>query len=188
MDGSPLLTVLLKLAVVFLLVLANAFFVGAEFALVSVRRSRIAGLIAAGHKRARLLLDITQDLTGYISACQVGVTLASLALGYIGENTVAHLLNPLTDMILSGFASAVAAHSTAVAIAFVVITYLHLVLGEFVPKALALERTEKIALAVARPMEIFYRVFKFPIWTINRSGVLLLQWLGSKSTVEHEAA
>jgi CBS domain containing-hemolysin-like protein len=188
MDGSPLLTVLLKLAVVFLLVLANAFFVGAEFALVSVRRSRIAGLIAAGHKRARLLLDITQDLTGYISACQVGVTLASLALGYIGENTVAHLLNPLTDMILSGFASAVAAHSTAVAIAFVVITYLHLVLGEFVPKALALERTEKIALAVARPMEIFYRVFKFPIWTINRSGVLLLQWLGSKSTVEHAAA
>ena len=188
MDGSPLLTVLLKLAVVFILVLANAFFVGAEFALVSLRRSRIAGLVAAGHKRATLLLRITEDLTGYISACQVGVTLASLALGWIGENTIAQLLNPVTDLILSGVASTVAAHSTAVAIAFVVITYLHLVLGEFVPKALALERTEKIALAVARPMEIFYRVFKAPIWLINKSGVLLLHWMGSRATVEHAAA
>jgi CBS domain containing-hemolysin-like protein len=85
-------------------------------------------------------------------------------------------------------ASTVAAHSTAVAIAFVVITYLHLVLGEFVPKALALESTEKFALLVARPMEIFYRVFKAPIWLINRSGVLILRWLGSKETVEHAAA
>lgn len=188
MDGSSLLTVLLKLAVVFLLVLANAFFVGAEFALVSLRRSRIAGLVAAGHKRARLLLRITEDLTGYISACQVGVTLASLALGWIGENTIAQLLNPATDLILSGVASKVAAHSTAVAIAFMVITYLHLVLGEFVPKALALERSEKMALAVARPMEIFYRVFKAPIWSINRSGVLILHWMGSRATVEHAAA
>jgi len=188
MDGSPILTVLLKLAAVFLLVLANAFFVGAEFALVSVRRSRIAGLIAEGHKRARLLLRITEDLTGYISACQVGVTLASLALGWIGENTVADLLNPATDLLLSGLASKVAAHSTAVGIAFVVITYLHLVLGEFVPKALALERTEKVALAVARPMEIFYRVFKAPIWAINRSGVLILRRMGLRATAEHAAA
>ena len=95
MDGSPLLTIVLKLAVVALLVLANAFFVGAEFALVTLRRSRVATLIAEGHKRARLLLRITDDLTGYISACQVGVTLASLALGYIGENTIAQLLNPM---------------------------------------------------------------------------------------------
>ncbi|HZM86892.1 MAG TPA: hemolysin family protein [Blastocatellia bacterium] len=188
MDGSSLLTVLFKLAIVLLLVLANAFFVGAEFALVSVRRSRIAGLIASGHKRARLLLRITEDLTGYISACQVGVTLASLALGWIGENTIAQLLNPATDLILSGFASAVAAHSTAVAIAFLVITYLHLVLGEFVPKALALERAENVALAVARPMEIFYRVFKAPIWSINRSGVLILRWMGLRASAEHAAA
>jgi CBS domain containing-hemolysin-like protein len=188
MDGSPLLTVLFKLAAVFILVLANAFFVGAEFALVSIRRSRIASLIEAGHKRANLLLRITEDLTGYISACQVGVTLASLALGWVGENTVAELLKPATDLIFSGVVSSAAAHSIAVAIAFVVITYLHLVLGEFVPKALALERTERFALVVARPMEIFYRVFKAPIWLINRSGVLILQWLGSKETVEHAAA
>ena len=139
-------------------------------------------------RRARLLLRITEDLTGYISACQVGVTLASLALGWIGENTVADLLNPLTNLVLSGIASSIAAHSTAVAIAFVVITYLHLVMGEFVPKALALERAEKMALAVARPMEIFYRTFKAPIWLINASGVLLLHWLGSKATVEHATA
>lgn len=188
MDGSPLLTVLLKLAVVFLLVLANAFFVASEFALVTVRRSRIAGLITAGHKRARLLLRITEDLTGYISACQVGITLASLALGWIGQNTIAQLLNPVTDLILSAVASKVAAHSTAVALAFLVITYLHLLLGELVPKAFALERTEKIALAVARPMEIFYRVFKAPIWSINRSGVLILRWMGLRATAQHTAA
>jgi hypothetical protein len=81
MDDSPILSVLFKLAAVFLLVLANAFFVGAEFALVSIRRSRIASLIEAGNKRGDLLFRITEDLTGYISACQVGVTLASLALG-----------------------------------------------------------------------------------------------------------
>lgn len=188
MDGSPLLTVLLKLAAVFMLVLANAFFVGAEFALVSLRRSRVATLMAEGHKRARLLLRITEDLTGYISACQVGITLASLALGWIGQNTIAQLLNPVTDLILSAVASKVAAHSTAVALAFVVITYLHLLLGELVPKAFALERTEKIALAVARPMEIFYRVFKAPIWSINRSGVLILRWMGLRATAEHAAA
>jgi CBS domain containing-hemolysin-like protein len=188
MDGSPLLTVLLKLAVVFLLVLANAFFVASEFALVTVRRSRIAGLITAGHKRARLLLRITEDLTGYISACQVGITLASLALGWIGQNTIAQLLNPATDLILSGVASKVAAHSTAVALAFLVITYLHLLLGELVPKAFALERTENLALAVARPMEIFYRVFKAPIWSINRSGVLILRWMGLRATAQHTSA
>jgi magnesium and cobalt exporter, CNNM family len=185
MDGSPILTVLLKLAVVFILVLANGFFVASEFALVTVRRSRIAGLITAGHKRARLLLRIADDLTGYISACQVGVTLASLGLGWIGQNTVAQLLIPATDLILSGFASKVAAHSTAVAVAFVVITYLHLVLGEFVPKAVALERTDKLALAVARPMEIFYRVFKAPIWAINRSGLLILRRMGLRAAAEH---
>jgi magnesium and cobalt exporter, CNNM family len=188
MGGSPLLTIAIKLAVVVFLVLANAFFVGAEFALVTLRRSRVATLIAEGHKRARLLLRITDDLTGYISACQVGVTLASLALGYIGENTIAQLLNPVTNLILSGVASEVAAHSTAVALAFVVITYLHLLLGEFVPKAFALERTEKLALAVARPMEIFYRIFKAPIWTINQSGVLILRWMGLRATAEHTAA
>jgi putative hemolysin len=188
MGGSPLLTIAIKLAVVVFLVLANAFFVGAEFALVTLRRSRVATLIAEGHKRARLLLRITDDLTGYISACQVGVTLASLALGYIGENTIAQLLNPITNLVLSGIASEVAAHSTAVALAFVVITYLHLLLGEFVPKAFALERTEKLALAVARPMEIFYRVFKAPIWTINQSGVLVLRWMGLRATAEHTAA
>ena len=188
MGGSPLLTIAIKLAAVVVLVLANAFFVGAEFALVSLRRSRVATLIAEGHKRARLLLRITDDLTGYISACQVGVTLASLALGWIGENTIAELLQPGMDMILSGVLSTVATHSVAVAIAFIVITYLHLVIGEFVPKALALERTEKIALAVARPMEIFYRVFKAPIWSINESGVLILRWMGVRATAEHAAA
>lgn len=188
MDGSPILSVLLKLAAVFMLVLANAFFVGAEFALVSLRRSRVATLMAEGHKRARLLLRITEDLTGYISACQVGITLASLALGWIGQNTIAQLLNPATDLILSAVASKVAAHSTAVVLAFLVITYLHLLLGELVPKAFALERAEKISLAVARPMEIFYRVFKAPIWVINQSGVLILRWMGLRATAEHAAA
>ncbi|HSB08804.1 MAG TPA: hemolysin family protein [Blastocatellia bacterium] len=188
MDGSSILTVLLKLAVVFLLVLANGFFVASEFALVSVRRSRIAALIAEGNKRARTVMRVIDHLDAYISATQLGITLASLALGWIGEQTLAEMLTPLFHLVLPSPASAIAAHSIAVAVAFAMITFLHIVLGELAPKTLALERAEAAALAVARPMEIFYRAFKAPIWLLNRSGNMVLRWLGLRSTAEHAAA
>lgn len=188
MDGSSLLTVFLKLAVVFVLVLANAFFVASEFALVSVRRSRVAALIAGGNNRARTVMRVIDHIDAYISATQLGITLASLALGWIGEQTLADLFTPFFHLILPSPASNIAAHSVAVAVAFAMITYLHIVLGELAPKTLALERAEAVALTVARPMEIFYRVFKAPIWLLNRSGNMVLRWLGLRSTAERTAA
>ena len=187
MDGSPILTVLLKLAVVFLLVLANAFFVASEFSLVGVRRSRVGTIVAEGNRRARTLLRVIDHLDAYISATQLGITLASLGLGWIGEQTLAAMFTPLFQVILPGAASEVAAHSVAVAVAFAMITFLHIVLGELAPKTLALERAETVALACARPMEIFYRIFKAPIWVLNKSGSLILRLLGFSSTAEHTA-
>lgn len=187
MDGSSILTVLFKLAVVLLLVLANAFFVASEFSLVSVRRSRVGTLVAEGNRRARTLLRVIDHLDAYISATQLGITLASLGLGWIGEQTLAAMFTPVFQFLLPGAASQIAAHSVAVAVAFSMITFLHIVLGELAPKTLALERAESVALAVARPMEIFYRVFKAPIWLLNRSGSLMLRGFGFKSTAEHTA-
>ena len=188
MDGSSLLTVLFKLAVVLVLVLANAFFVASEFALVTVRRSRVAALVAEGNRRARTLVRVIDRLDAYISAVQLGITLASLALGWIGEQTFADMFTPVFRLLLPSAASEIAAHSVAVAVAFATITFLHIVLGELAPKTLALERAEAVALAVARPMEIFYRIFKAPIWLLNHSGSRMLRWFGFKSTAEHTAA
>lgn len=188
MDGSSLLTIALKLTVVVLLVLANAFFVASEFALVTVRRSRISGLVADGNKRARTVIRILDNLTAYISAFQLGVTLASLALGWVGEDTVAHLLEPLLKAGLPGAASAVAAHTIAIVVAFASISYLHIVLGEIVPKTFALERAERMALAVALPIHIFYRVFKAPISLLDRSATIIARWMGLHLSSEQTAA
>jgi len=188
MGGSSLLTVLLKLAVVFVLVLANGFFVASEFALVTVRRSRMAALVADGNRPARTVMRIIENLTAYISAFQLGITLASLALGWIGEDTLAHVLQPLLERTLPGASSTVAAHTIAIIIAFASITYLHIVVGELVPKTLALERAERLALAVALPIHIFYRVFKAPIMLLDRSGSMVVRWLGLHSTAQHTAA
>jgi len=187
MDASSFLTIILKLAVVILLVLANAFFVASEFALVTVRRSRVAGLVAEGNRRARTVLRIIENLTAYISAFQLGVTLASLALGWVGEDTVAHVLQPLIERALPGAASTVAAHSIAIILAFASITYLHIVLGELVPKTLALERAERLALAVARPIDIFYRVFKAPISLLDRSANVVVRLMGLHLSAEETA-
>src|SRR5262245_17328027 len=155
MDGSSSLTIVFKLAVVLFLVLSIGFFVASEFALVTVRPSRIASLVEAGDARAQRVARIIQNLTAYISAFQLGITLASLALGWVGEDTIAHVLQPLLERVMPGTSSTVAAHSIAIVIAFASITYLHIVLGELVPKTLALERAEKLALRVALPIDLF---------------------------------
>jgi CBS domain containing-hemolysin-like protein len=188
MDVSSTFNVLLNLTIVLLLVLANGFFVAAEFALVGVRQSRVAALVAEGNKRARTLMRVIKHLDAYISATQLGITLASLALGWLGEETIAHLLTPVFEKILPGHAtSMVAAHTVGIAGAFVIITFLHIVLGELAPKTLALERAERVALAVAWPMEIFYKVFKAPIQVLNYAGGLVLRMAGLHSTAEHAA-
>jgi CBS domain containing-hemolysin-like protein len=189
MDVSSALSILFNLTIVLLLVLANGFFVAAEFALVSVRQSRVAALVAEGNRRARTLMRVVKQLDAYISATQLGITLASLALGWIGEETLAHLLTPVFENIMPDHAttSVIAAHTVGIAVAFVIITFLHIVLGELAPKTLALERAERVALAVARPMEIFYKVFKAPIRLLNYAGGLVLRLAGLQSTAEHAA-
>lgn len=171
----------LNLVIVVLLVLANGFFVASEFALVGVRRSRIETLARAGNRRAKRLLPLVNNLNAYISATQLGITLASLALGWIGEPAVAHLL----EMPLKGRISDTLLHTIAFTIAFSIITFLHIVLGELAPKTIALERAEKTALAIALPMAIFYRVFRWPIQLLDWAGTRTVRLLGLHPSSSH---
>jgi CBS domain containing-hemolysin-like protein len=173
-----MLWVLTKILIVFLLVLANAFFVAVEFALVSVRRARIETLVAAGNNSAKAVLRALDHLDAMLSASQFGITVASLALGAVGESTLAHLFEPVLIKFLPGGASTLIAHSIAIAVALAIITYLHLVLGEYAPKAFAIEKAEAIALATARWMELFYKTFKPFIQLINISGIRFLKLFG----------
>jgi CBS domain containing-hemolysin-like protein len=179
---------LLKIFAVLLLVLANGFFVAAEFALVSVRRSRIEVLAAAGKRGAKPALRALDHLDAIISATQFGITLASLALGWIGEATLAHLFDSLLVQVLPPGQALAASHTIAIVIAFALITYLHIVLGELAPKTLALERAEAVSLAVARPMELFYAAFKPFIRVLNSSGAFILRLFGLKAEAGHHAA
>lgn len=179
---------LLKLLSVLLLVGANGFFVGAEFALVSVRRPKLEVRAAAGSKAARSALRLLEEPTVFISAVQLGITLASLALGWLGEPTVEALLEPVVDhLTLTGVSSYAIAHGLAIAVSFILISYLHIVLGELMPKMVALERAESLALFTARPLELFARIFSAPIWVFNKTGGHLGRLLGLKSSLEHTA-
>src|SRR2546423_8811121 len=189
--GSPFPTTLIKVAVkllgVLFFVAANGFFVGAEFALVSVRRTRLEARAAAGSRRARAALRLTGNPTLFISATQLGITIASLALGWIGEPTIASLLQPIALRIASEGRAGYVAHAFAIIVAFAAITFLHIVLGELMPKMFALERAEGLALFVARPLELFTKVFRAPLWIFNRTGATLGRLLGLKASLQHTA-
>jgi CBS domain containing-hemolysin-like protein len=171
----------LNLVLVVFLVLSNGFFVASEFALVGVRRSRIATLADAGDKKAIRLLELVDNLNAYISATQLGITLSSLALGWIGEPAIAHLL----EMPLEGRVSETVLHTISFTIAFTIITFLHIVLGELAPKTIALERAEKTALAIALPMQLFYKTFYYPIRLLDWAGTRTVRLLGLHPSSEH---
>jgi CBS domain containing-hemolysin-like protein len=173
---------LIKLFSVLILVAANGFFVGAEFALVAVRSSRIETLAAAGSKAAKRLMSLLNNLNSYLSACQLGITLASLALGWVGEPAVARLL----EGPLSGLSEAWR-HSISFLIAFSIITSLHIVLGEQAPKLIGLAMAEKVALAIALPMELFYKVFSWPIRALDWASMRTVRLVGINSNEEHGA-
>lgn len=170
----------LKLLVVLVLVLINGFFVAAEFALVGVRRSRIETMAASGSAAAKRLLSLLNNLNAYLSASQLGITLASLALGWVGEPTVASLL----ESPLAGLSDAWR-HGIAFVIAFSIITSLHIVIGEQAPKLLGLELSEKIALAVTLPMKAFYWMFHWPIRALDWASVSIVKLFGLKASLEH---
>ncbi|HYV81943.1 MAG TPA: hemolysin family protein [Pyrinomonadaceae bacterium] len=171
----------LYVLLVLVLVLANGFFVASEFALVGVRRSRIQMLAASGDVRAQRLVVLLNNLNAYISATQLGITMASLALGWIGEPVFAHLL----EEPLRGRVSEVTLHTISFAIAFSIITFLHIVLGELAPKTLALERAEAVALSIAWPLQAFYKVFQWPIRLLDWSGTRVVRLFGLHPSGEH---
>ncbi|HEY4357952.1 MAG TPA: hemolysin family protein [Acidobacteriaceae bacterium] len=160
-------------------ILANSFFVAAEFALVSVRETRIQQLIAQGRPGARAAMQLKNNIDDFLPAVQFGVTLASLALGGIGEPAIADaLVNALHRMSwLPGVQqhALVYAHTVAVVLAFAIITYFEVLLGELVPKSLALQRAERIALAVAGPVDVFIRMTRPAIRVMNISAALVLK-------------
>ncbi|MBX5493236.1 MAG: HlyC/CorC family transporter [Chloroflexi bacterium] len=182
MDALP------NLVAVLLLVLANGFFVASEFALVSVRRSRIEQLVAEGNPLAESVRHALQRLDLYIAATQLGITMASIGLGWVGEPALAHLIEPWLARLpfLPAESREVAAHTTAVAIAFATITALHIVLGELAPKSLALRRSEATALLVARPLSLFLFVFRLPIHLLNSLGNLVVRALGLQPAAGEE--
>ena len=185
--STSLITVLTKLLAVLFFVGANGFFVGAEFALVSVRRQRLEARAEAGNRRAQSALRLINDPAFFISATQLGITIASLALGWIGEPTVAAVLEPIAAAIAPAGKAAYVAHLLAITLAFAAITYLHIVLGELMPKMFALERAESLALVFAPPLELFAKVFRPFIFIFNRTGQGLARLMGLKASLQHAA-
>lgn len=178
---------ILSLAAAIALVVANGLFVATEFAYVAVRRSRIEQLAGQGQGRAKVLLASLRDLDHYIAATQLGITMSSLALGWIGEPAVGHLVEPLVEGTLGNFAADAVAKTVAVILAFAVITAFHIVLGELAPKTIALQRSEATALWVARPILLFSRAFRPFIWALNAAGRSLVATLGISPASEHES-
>jgi CBS domain containing-hemolysin-like protein len=176
---------LLKLAAIVVLVAANAFFVAAEFALVSVRRTRIEELVAQGSEAAKWVQKATQDPDRFIAATQLGITLASLGLGWLGEPALAHLLEPIVALVPSSVRSGVS-HGLAAAIAFGAITFLLIVVGELAPKSIALQNPERISLIVAQPIAWTERIFKPVIWVLNGAGNGLLRLIGVRPATARE--
>jgi CBS domain containing-hemolysin-like protein len=154
----------------------NGFFVATEFAIVKVRATRLRELAESGSSTARVAQKVVSQLNAYLSACQLGITGASLGLGWIGEPAFAHLFEPLFGVL--GPWAATGAHAAAIALAFLLITVLHIVLGEQAPKALAIQHPETTALVVARPIELFFRLFYPAIWALNAMANGTLRLLG----------
>lgn len=173
-----------RLLAVMALVLANGFFVAAEFALISVRKTRIDQLIAEGSRMARPVRRALSHPDQYIAATQLGITMASLGLGWIGEPALADLLQPLFGAFPAAISSATS-HTLAIAIAFVIITALHIVLGELAPKTVALQYPEKTSLLVAKPTELFLRAFNPFIRLLNGMGWAVVRMLGMKPSSGH---
>ena len=183
---SPVYVYVFNLALVLLLVFANAFFVVSEFAIVKIRRTKLEELAHFGNKRAKIALKITENLNTYLSAIQLGITLASLGLGWIGEPAVSHLLEDLFGHYFAD--NKVLLHSVSFGVAFGFITLLHVVLGELVPKSLAIQNTETYALVIAKPLYVFKHIFSPFIWVFDKVTAGILHLMGVQQSNENDDA
>jgi CBS domain containing-hemolysin-like protein len=177
--NSSLPEIALRLVVIFLLIAINAFFVTAEFAVVSVRRSRINQLVASGDLRARSVQQLHEQLDQLLSTTQLGITLSSLALGWIGERAVAQFIAPALNNWVGGI---YVAHSVAIVLTFSLLAYLQIVLGELIPKSIALLYAERLARILGSPSLTIARIFRPLIWVLNQSTNIILWLFGIKDT------
>ncbi len=182
---DPLLSSFLNLFIALVLVALNGFFVAAEFALVRVRESRIVQLEQEGSARAGVVHDALRDLDAYLSVCQVGITVASLGLGWVGEPAVSHLIAPILEQI--GITSERIVSIIAVALGFAVITYAHLVFGEQAPKYFSIQRAEGTSLWISRPLKLFMFLFRPLVWLVNASTNFVLRPWGIRLGEQMEA-
>ncbi|MCK6255794.1 hemolysin family protein [Fictibacillus sp. KIGAM418] len=174
-----------KLFVVALLIVLTAFFVAAEFAIVKIRRTRIDQLVEEGNKKAIAVRKVLLNLDGYLSACQLGITITALGLGWLGEGTLHHLLQPVFEQMSL---SPALTKTVTLILAFAIITFLHVVLGELAPKTFAIQKAEEISLMLSGPLILFYRVLYPVIWVLNGSARLLTKMFGLSAVSEHEMA
>jgi CBS domain containing-hemolysin-like protein len=173
---------LFKIFLAFLLVTLNGLFVAAEFSFVKVRPTRMAQLAMEGNIRAGLVQECLENLDAYLSVSQLGITLASLALGWLGEPAVANLLTPLFKSW--GLLSPAILHSVSFIIAFLLITFIHVVLGELIPKSLAIQKAEPLAMWLAKPMRIFYYIFYPGVILLNGTANKFISILGLEPASE----
>jgi CBS domain containing-hemolysin-like protein len=179
LESASVWSDLVGIGSVLVLILANGFFVAAEFSLVAVRPSRVEELIGHGRANAQALQRAIQKLDANLAATQLGITISSLALGWIGEPALAHLIEPLFAS-LPGWLGSAGTHATAVALAFALITALHIVFGELAPKSLALQRSEGTALWVVRPLGLFLFLLRPAILFLNGLGNAVLRLFSLK--------
>lgn len=175
--------ILFNIFIIVFLLFVNGFFVAAEFALVKVRKTRLEQLVNEGNSNAKVAMRLTEDMNKMLAAAQLGVTIASIALGWVADDTLAKLLEPVIEFLPFEH-SAVAAHAVALPVAFILVTYFHVLLGEQLPKCLALKHTESFALAIATPMDLFIKLFKPFVWLLQVSGDYLLKMLKADSIDE----
>ena len=186
MDWNAIILIVLKILAVVALVLMNGFFVAAEFALVRVRETQLDGLVARGQRRAKVARHIVRNLNSYLSATQLGITMASLGLGWIGQPVFASLLSPVLDLF--GVTSGALLHSIAFVVGFSVLTFLSIVVGELAPKWLTIQKTLPIALWTARPLHWFYLAF-YPFNRLfNFAARTLLRQIGVEPDTEISGA
>src|SRR6516162_228606 len=179
--------ILLRLIGVLLLVVLNGFFAAAEFSLVAVRISRVRQLVAKGNVRAKIVQQLVGDLHRVVSGVQLGITLTSLAIGALGESTLANFFRSLWPGV-RGTRAAILAHAVALASAFVLLTALHVVIGELVPKTVSLARAERVALLIARPFRWFLNTFRWAIDLLDGVSGAIVKAMGIAAPVGHGMA
>lgn len=172
--------IVFNIFIIIFLLFVNGFFVAAEFSLVKVRKTRLEQLCNDGNREAKKALALVNNMNRMLAAAQLGVTIASIALGWVAEATMVQLVSPIIRF-LPFVNGNIAAHAVAVPVAFILVTYFHVLLGEQLPKCLALKHTDSLALMIAHPMDIFIKIFRPFVWILQVSGDKILKWFNADS-------